>query len=70
MHGTHRSLVADPTLDHMLVGLALYGDKALAYSATDDRGTAALRGGEGGVRRGILPQGHRGLGGTGERREA
>lgn len=64
-----RGLVADPTLDDVLVDLPLHGDQVLADAAADHRGRAALGGGEGGVRRGVLPQQHRGRCGAGERRE-
>lgn len=65
-----RGLVADATLDHVLVDLALHRDQALAHAAADDGCAAALWRGERGVGRRVLPQEHRGLGGAGERWEA
>lgn len=41
------SLIADPTLDHVLVDLALHRDEVLTHPAADHRGTAALRRREG-----------------------
>lgn len=64
-----RGLVADATLDDVLVDLSLHRDEVLTDSAADDGRRAALGGGEGGVRRRILPQQHRGRCGAGERRE-
>lgn len=64
-----RGLVADATLDDMLVDLSLHRDEVLTHPAADDGGRAALGGSEGGVRRRVLPQQHRGSCGTGERRE-
>lgn len=55
---SHRSLVADPTLDHMLVELPLHADEALTHPTADDWRAATLWGGEGGVRRRVLPQEH------------
>lgn len=64
-----RGLVADPTLDDVLVDLSLHRDEVLADSAADHWSRAALGGGEGGVGRRILPQQNRGRRGAGERRE-
>lgn len=49
-----RGLVAEVALDDVLVRLALHTDGALAHSAADDRGTAAVRAALGRVwRRGL-----------------
>lgn len=53
-----RSFIADPTLHHVLVDLALDRDQTLAHSAADDRRTATLRGGERGVGWRVLPEEH------------
>lgn len=63
----HRSLIADATLDDVLVDLALDVDDALAHAAADDGGAAALRGREGGVGGRVFPQQHGRLGGARER---
>lgn len=52
---THRSFIADPTLHHMLVDLALHRDEALTHPAGDNGGTAALGGSERRVGRRVLP---------------
>lgn len=66
---TYRSFIANGTLDHVLVDLALHRDAVLTHPAGDGGGAATLWGGQGGVGRGILPQQHRGLGCTWKRRE-
>lgn len=50
-----RSFIADPALHHMLVDLTLHRDQTLTHPAADNRGTAALWGGERGVGRRVLP---------------
>lgn len=67
---TYRGFVANATLHHVLVDLPLHGDQALTHPAADYRSTAALRGGEGGVGRRVLPEEHRRLSRAGERGEA
>lgn len=37
-----RSFIANPTLHHVLVNLALHRDEALTHPAADNRGTATL----------------------------
>lgn len=69
MRATYRSFIANGTLDHVLVDLALHRDGVLTHPAADDGGAATLRGGQRGIGWRVLPQEHRRLGGAWKRRK-
>lgn len=69
MCATHRSFIANGTLDHMLVDLALHRNGVLTHPAGDNGGAATLRRGQRGIGWRVLPQEHQRLGSAWKRRK-